>query len=310
MLRIALVIDDYNELIYLQTLLKKLGLDVEGLQNTKKYSDLSLGFNPYVLITSAKGKKVNGLALAKSLSKPRGIPKVIALQSSSSPVTPEEKEHCKIDAVIDSPVNVFKLIMALSEAGNLDEAQLIEKYNKIKNTLNDALIQGGSDNGQLEYDENGQPIRSRDQLKNDLDNLVTKPIDNNHDINDSESHAPLFPIDTAYENPNIDNSNAHLNRDENKSNESDEVINRNLNERNKLLNELISQSLDENRITRASRYESWLKNMEPLINSNFDRERIISFNKMIRSAAKDQDIADVEDERKKFVRAMFKKTTL
>ena len=31
MLRVALVIDDYNELIYLQTILRKIGIDVEGL---------------------------------------------------------------------------------------------------------------------------------------------------------------------------------------------------------------------------------------------------------------------------------------
>lgn len=159
MLRVFLVIDDYNELIYLQTLLKKLGFDVEGLQNQKKYSDVSLGFNPQILITTAHGKKVDGLLLAQSIQKHRGLPKILALKTDNT-YSQEDFDGSGVDMVLDSPVSPQKLIYAIATLGAVDENTLLDKYAKIKNRLDTDKKENLE---LLSFDDNGQPL---DQLKN------------------------------------------------------------------------------------------------------------------------------------------------
>ena len=259
MLRVALVIDDYNELIYLQTLLKKIGFDVEGLQNPKKYPDVSLGFNPHILITTAKGKKVDGLLLAQSVHRRRGLPKVLALQTPGAMVSADEQEACGIDLVIDSPVNVKKLLMGLSSLGNIDEVVLLEKYAKIVATLNSENNSELVTSANYEYDENGQIVTKAKAAKEEIESIFTKPL----------ATAPVpVPAPGAVKS---------------------------------------SMTTKEDHKEREQRFSDWLKNMEPLVSQNFDRERILDFNKMIRSAQRAEDIQEVEDERKKFVRALFKK---
>ena len=172
MLRVFLVIDDYNELIYLQTLLKKLGFDVESLQNQKKYPDLSLGFNPHILITTAKGRKVDGLALASSIVKKRNLPKIIAL------CTHEQLDSKKliengVDVGIETPVNPKSLIVALAQQGGVDETALLEKYAKIKGHIQSE----GEKHMILSTDESGQPVEHVRSVKETIEELTGVPAD-------------------------------------------------------------------------------------------------------------------------------------
>jgi CheY-like chemotaxis protein len=132
MLRVFLVLDDYNELVYLQSLLKKMGFDVESLQSARTYADVSLGFNPQILITTARGNKVDGLALARSITRRQGLPKIIALNSSGPAINPAEFERAEIDEILESPVNPKKLLSTMAKLGGLDEAALLEKYIKVR----------------------------------------------------------------------------------------------------------------------------------------------------------------------------------
>lgn len=148
--------------MYLQTLLRKLGFDTEGLQNTKKYADVSLGFNPHVLITTANGRKVNGLELIRTIQRPRGYPKIIALQSAEAPLKDEEIQGLGIDLILDSPTSAKKLIMGLAQIGDLDEDMLLDKYNKIRNSV----TEGGDDDEALiiSYDETGNEVAVQPKL--------------------------------------------------------------------------------------------------------------------------------------------------
>jgi DNA-binding response OmpR family regulator len=260
MLRVFLVIDDYNELIYLQTLLKKLGFDVEGLQNPKKYADLSLGFNPQILITTARGKKVDGLKLAQSIHKRRGLPKIVALRTGDQSFHENEFAEAGIDQVLDSPINPKKLILSLSVLGDVDEAQLMDKYSKIK-----AMIAPGApDVTYVSYDENGQPIDSLHNVRSNIDSLKSEA-----------SRSPMFPIQKETSETAIERQKPVL------------------------------QQGDDPQ--RESRFAKWTQLVGNLPESHFDRDRILNFNKKIRATEPPEDIKEIQDERKKFVKALFKK---
>ena len=81
MIRLLLVIDDYNEMIYLQTILKKLGLDIEAVSNPRKFTDTILGFNPSIVVMTAHGKKVTGFEFAQSMRKKKGLPDLILFKT-------------------------------------------------------------------------------------------------------------------------------------------------------------------------------------------------------------------------------------
>ncbi len=202
MLRVFLVIDDYNELIYLQSLLKKLGLDVEGVQNQKKYADMSLGFNPHILITSAKGKKVDGLQLTQSLYRKRGLPKVIALKSNDYAINVDDYRDSGVDEILDSPVSPRKLILSIANLGGIDETALLEKYSKIKGQEANAA----DDQSYIaSYDENGQPVESVQKVKQSIETITRIPgfplnasddlTESGHGLsNESGGENPRFPL--------------------------------------------------------------------------------------------------------------------
>lgn len=135
MLRTLLVVDDYTELLFLQTLLKKLGFDVDGIQNERSFEEAFLALNPDIVIATAKGKKVDGLQMAENLRKVRGLPKVIMLASGPMLDRLQTLNIPSVDGILESPVSAMRLLGMMAKHGGLDQAHLLEKYRKLKATL-------------------------------------------------------------------------------------------------------------------------------------------------------------------------------
>ncbi|MCB0350666.1 MAG: hypothetical protein KDD38_05745 [Bdellovibrionales bacterium] len=224
-----------------------MGFDVEGLQNQRKYSDLSLGFNPQVLVTTLKSGKVDGLALAHSIRKVRGWPRIIALKASENNEARDDIEAAGIELVLDSPVNPRKLLLGISTLGGVDEQALLDKYDKIKGQIvspyhtdvpSDQEVAAGSDEEELEvlsFDDMGQPVEEVQKVK--------------------------------------------------KTESADSVVS----------------------IKRRERFDKCIKEMGELSAQNYDRNKIREYNKKIRAWEQPDDIEEIENERKQFVKALFKK---
>lgn len=131
MLRVLLVIDDYQELLFLQTLLKKTGFDVDGTQNPKKFDDFKLSLNPELIIATSKGKSVNGLKLAESIKKVNAKPFFILVVPNRMAGKVRGLKLNNVDAMIDSPIDAKKLLATIAKVASLDPDQLIEKYHRI-----------------------------------------------------------------------------------------------------------------------------------------------------------------------------------
>lgn len=312
MLRVLLVIDDYNELIYLQTLLKKLGFDVEGLQNQKKYADLSLAFNPQLLIATARGAKIDGLALAKTVRKNRGFPKVIILRSAGQAVLQEELEDAGVDMMLDSPINPKELILALASFGNMDEAALLEKYSKIK-----GLMPVSRGEGQRE------PLSEELLGPTRLTKAENQAGRDGSGVSQSGSGEARFRLRTGSAEMNLDPGATDMTeageaavktmRRESLSGLDGAHPSRPLSEETYLDESRIDKpakpqiEIPKNDPARQTRFVKWQQKIGPLPKQSFNRERIIEFNKKIRAAPAPEDIDVIEDERKKFVKALFKK---
>ena len=157
MLRILLVVDDYGELLFLQTLLKKLGFDVDGIQNERSFEDSFLALNPDVVIASAKGKKVDGLELSENMRKVRGLPKVILLAGGPLLDRLQTLQLVNVDGLLESPVSSMRLLAMIAAKCGLDQAVLLEKYRKLKATLSpereaDLQILRRDEEGELSLD--------------------------------------------------------------------------------------------------------------------------------------------------------------
>jgi hypothetical protein len=123
-----MVLEDYGELMFLQTVLKKLGFDVDSIQNPRGFSDHVLTMNPDVLVMTSLGKKVNGIDLSKGLRRVRGVPRVILLR----PANTSEDPTANADAWLESPVPALALLNSIAELCSLNKQVLADKFQKLR----------------------------------------------------------------------------------------------------------------------------------------------------------------------------------
>jgi response regulator RpfG family c-di-GMP phosphodiesterase len=162
MQRVLLVVDDYRELVFLQTLLKKMGFDVDGTQNLKKYEDLKLALNPDLIIASSKGKAINGLKMAEELKRPQGIPKFILIVPHKMAQKVFGLQLKNVDGSIDSPIDAKKLLTTVAKVMGIDADPLIEKYNKMMTHLD------ADQESDLQILKSGPLVESEDQMLTEL----------------------------------------------------------------------------------------------------------------------------------------------
>lgn len=131
MLRVLLVLEDYGELMFLQTVLKKIGFDVDSTQNPRKFSDSVLAMNPEVIVMTASGKRIKGTELIHSIKRVRGIPKLILIKANALS-TKETLDSLDVEGWLDSPVRAPDLLAKIAELMNLNNQVLQDKLLKMR----------------------------------------------------------------------------------------------------------------------------------------------------------------------------------
>ncbi len=128
MLRVLMVLEDYGELMFLQTVLKKIGFDVDAIQNPRSFQESVLRMNPDVLVMTASGKRVKGYELASGVRRARGIPHVILIRSPGAPAMSD----AKIEGWLESPVGALDLLNLIGDICGLNKDVLAEKFQKLR----------------------------------------------------------------------------------------------------------------------------------------------------------------------------------
>jgi DNA-binding response OmpR family regulator len=85
MRKVMLVIDEIQQLVGLETFMRRLGFDVLSLSKDALVPDALLGFQPEIVIASQQGRNVDGLKLSKRLKKTMVPPPRIAISYHGAP---------------------------------------------------------------------------------------------------------------------------------------------------------------------------------------------------------------------------------
>ncbi len=134
MRRILLVIDDFNELVGLETLFRRLGFDVLSLGREALVADAILGFPPDLVIATGRGRNVDGLKLAAKLRSGVIHPRLVVLlplgkdgDFGSDPGL----ARADVDAVIETPFDPQAALKVVSRLLAIPVEPLLEKLSKI-----------------------------------------------------------------------------------------------------------------------------------------------------------------------------------
>lgn len=129
--RIMLVIDNFNEMVGLETLFRRLGFDVLSLSRESLVPEGILGFPPDLVVAVAHGRHVDGLHLGSKIRYGTTRPKLVVLLSpGEAPPDPEDPD-IEVDAVIETPFDPREALQVVSTLLRVEPDPILEKYEKI-----------------------------------------------------------------------------------------------------------------------------------------------------------------------------------
>lgn len=136
MRKILLVIDEFTELVGLETLFRRLGFDVLSVGRESAVQEAILGFPPDLIIATGQGRYVEGLTLASRVKFGLHRPKIVALVPAAE--GPEGSAKLKdliaasaVDAAIETPFEPRVALRAVCKIMQLQPEPVLEKYSKI-----------------------------------------------------------------------------------------------------------------------------------------------------------------------------------
>ena len=125
MVRVLLLLEDYNELLFTETILKKVGFDVESAKNHLNLVEILLGFNPEVLVVPGNGRRIHLSEVLQQVRKQRRQPDIFVIGENDLVL-----QDGAVAKVLTQPLNPKELLTSLAEYGGLDADSLLEKYKR------------------------------------------------------------------------------------------------------------------------------------------------------------------------------------
>jgi DNA-binding response OmpR family regulator len=131
MKKILLCIEDYNEMLFLEGLLKKLGFVVETIRNETAIAERVLGFSPEVVIASGDGQKINGGRVSKKVKKKGSSTKLILLFPRLKLRNQNILTQYEADAAVETPLNPRSIINSICQVCGISPDAIIQKFEKL-----------------------------------------------------------------------------------------------------------------------------------------------------------------------------------
>ena len=149
MRKILLVIDDFNDLLALESFFRRIGFDVLSLGKDTLVSDAMLGFVPDFVIATAKGRTVDGSKLAIRLKSQTHAPVVALICANGLPPVLSPEAEVAVDAVIEIPFQPKTLLALVADLTGIDKRGLLEKFDRLRS----AKLQGLDDPNLFQSDD-------------------------------------------------------------------------------------------------------------------------------------------------------------
>lgn len=131
MRKVLLVIDDFNELVGLEKLFRRLGFDVLSLGRDATVGEVVLYFPPDLCIASFKGKNVDGTRLRGKLRKSNSDVKLVVLLPQGMTLSETDVQAAEVDAVIETPFDPVSALRLVAKMMRLNVDEIESKYQKI-----------------------------------------------------------------------------------------------------------------------------------------------------------------------------------
>lgn len=193
MLRILLINDDYRELLYLQTVLKKIGFDVLGVQNLRSIEETQLGFNPEIIFVGLKAATQQVQSACEQMRARSKKVKLIFLERGGNAAQGSGLLGY-FDGLLQSPVNPTDLFKLIGEVGDVDGEFLTEKYKKLRQQLSpeddaEFFMYDGADREEIDIWSNGGdftdpniPSDTQDRAAEKKNEVTVRANDNHREI--------------------------------------------------------------------------------------------------------------------------------
>lgn len=136
MRKILLVIDEFTELVGLETLFRRLGFDVLSVGRESAVQEAILGFPPDLVIATGNGRFVEGLTLSSRVKFGPHRPKIVVLVPATEGAEASAKlkslvASSPVDAAIETPFEPRVALKVVCKIMQLPPEPVLEKYSKI-----------------------------------------------------------------------------------------------------------------------------------------------------------------------------------
>ncbi len=147
MKRILLLNEDYNEQLFLDTFLKKMGFDTLHVRNDISIPEIVLTFKPDAVLVTGEGTRIRGIRVAEKLRKRGSTAKIIFLFPLNKIKDEKLMEIYKGQIVVETPVNPRSLIPVLCRALKMDLENMLEKFERL--SIAKSYSMGQKEDGQI-----------------------------------------------------------------------------------------------------------------------------------------------------------------
>ena len=113
--RVLLIMDDIQYCRHVEMTLRKVGFDVESINNEFNLNEAQVGFNPDYIVCKGNSSRLSPVNVAKKLkeSTSKVVPKVILILPEGFVISNEDLIKLKMDLLLFDPISTLKLAMSL-----------------------------------------------------------------------------------------------------------------------------------------------------------------------------------------------------
>lgn len=275
-----LVVEEYKELVGAENLLRRLGFDVLSLGKDILVNDSLLRFHPDIVISTFKGRQVDGLKVAARVEKLSPSPRVVLAYNSINAPSLTTEQQARIDALVLLPFQPTNLIKVIALVANLDQAVLLGKYQKILSTRlpeNSDIVVDGKAPETAERQAELQFVKGASQSGEDQIVKSNRPADSkSRESLDAVTHS------TNYSDPW----------------ESDEPPWDPQKDRGKAATA---------RSNRSDRYDTYLRGRDIRVDKTVPREKVLAAGKKLKRDSENEknELDQIDKEKRTFVKALF-----
>jgi DNA-binding response OmpR family regulator len=131
MRKILLCLEDYNELLFVETLLKKIGFDVDSVRNEFTLAEKLLAQSPDLVIATGDGLKINGQRVSKKVKRKGLHAKLLLLFTREKMLSENVLDGMLADAALETPLNPRRVLTAICQLTGADVDAVIAKFDKL-----------------------------------------------------------------------------------------------------------------------------------------------------------------------------------